>query len=103
VNNTPKYSTKDPSVKQAQIVLVISGIAAGKSTLARKLQNEQFAGFILVDIDQFILTMAEYWKLRAVHPAGAYRRVYSKARELAYKALAGCGKIEWSRRFFFRL
>jgi hypothetical protein len=32
--------------------------------------------------------MPEYWKLRAIDPAGAYRRVYAEARELAYRALA---------------
>ncbi len=70
------------------MAIIIGGIAAGKSTLARKLRSEQFAGAILIDVDQFILTMPEYWKLRAVDPAGAYRRVYGEACELAYKALA---------------
>jgi len=66
----------------------MGGIAAGKSTIAAKLQPEQFTGSILIDVDQFILTMPEYWELRASDLAGAYRRVYGEARELAYGALA---------------
>jgi pantothenate kinase len=58
VNNTQKFSAKDPSVKQPQIVLIIGSIAVGKSTLARKFQREQFAGSILIDVDQFILDHA---------------------------------------------
>lgn len=88
MNNNPKHPTHNPRAKQPRIALIVGGIAAGKSTLALKLQREQFAGSILIDVDQFVLTMPEYWKLRAVDPAGAYRRVYGEARKLAYKALA---------------
>jgi predicted kinase len=74
--------------KQPRIALIVGGIAAGKTTLAQKLQREQFAGSILIDVDQFILAMPEYWKLRAADRTNAYKRIYSEARQVAYKALA---------------
>src|SRR5690348_5325446 len=73
---------------QPTFVIVMGGIAAGKSSLARKFIQNELPDAILIDIDQFVLASPEYWAILPSDPENAYGRVYEQASHAAKKAMA---------------
>ena len=86
MKETPTSAASQP--REPNFIIVIGGMAAGKSTVARQLIREKLLDAILIDVDQFILTRPEYWELLSHDPENAYRRTYEQASHAAKKAMA---------------
>jgi predicted kinase len=84
----PKTPGTGSEITHPNFVLVMGGMASGKSTLARKIIQEEVPHAILIDLDQFILTSHEYFELLSQNPSCAYEKAYERANHAANKTMA---------------